>query len=54
VNDDAEGYDGFEWDTAKSDATLASRGLDFVAAARVFMSDSIEREDTRSDYGERR
>lgn len=47
-------YEGFEWDAAKSDATLATRGLDFAAAAGAFFGDYIEREDTRHDYGERR
>jgi uncharacterized DUF497 family protein len=46
--------EGFEWDAAKSDATLATRGLYFEAAARVFFGDYIEREDTRTDYVERR
>jgi uncharacterized DUF497 family protein len=47
-------YDSFEWDADKSNATLIGRGIDFEAAARVFESDYIEREDLREDYGERR
>jgi len=54
VRDSAEDYEGFEWDAAKSDATLAIRGLDFEAAARVFSGDYVEREDIRHEYGERR
>lgn len=49
-----DGFNEFEWDAAKSDAALDQRGLDFEAAARVFIGDYIEREDTRHDYGERR
>src|SRR5688572_26081291 len=51
---EASDYEGFEWDGSKSDATFAERGLDFDAAARVFESDYIEREDGRRDYGELR
>jgi uncharacterized protein len=54
VNAHEDEFDGFEWDAEKSDATLAERGLDFAAAARVFDGDYLEREDTRRDYGERR
>jgi uncharacterized DUF497 family protein len=54
VSGNTDEYEGFEWDAAKSDATLATRGLDFEAAARVFFGEYIEREDTRRDYGERR
>jgi len=54
VERDADEFDGFEWDAAKSDATFAERGLDFEFAARVFDGDYLEREDTRREYGERR
>jgi uncharacterized protein len=54
VSGSAEESDGFEWDAAKSDATLARRGFDFEFAARVFAGDHVEREDLRQDYGERR
>lgn len=54
VNGDPDEYEGFEWDSGKSDATFEERGLDFAAAARVFEADYIEREDLRQQYGERR
>ena len=54
VNSVPEQYEGFEWDAAKSAATFTGRGLDFAAAARVFESDHVEREDLRGEYGERR
>lgn len=54
VSGKTDDHEGFEWDAAKSDATLATRGLDFEAAARVFFGDYIEREDTRYAYGEPR
>lgn len=45
----------FEWDSAKSEATLRSRGFDFRFASYVFFDPfRIEREDLRRDYGERR
>lgn len=47
-------FEGFEWDAAKSEATFLERGIDFEAAARVFESDYIEREDLRQDYSEKR
>jgi uncharacterized DUF497 family protein len=43
-----------EWDEDKSERNLAERGFDFAFAARIFDGDTIEREDTRRDYGERR
>lgn len=48
------GFNGFEWDSAKSQATYDERGVDFEAAGRVFEGDYVEREDLRQDYGERR
>jgi uncharacterized protein len=45
----------FEWDDAKSEATLELRGFDFAYAALVFDDPRrIEREDVRKDYGEPR
>jgi uncharacterized protein len=42
------------FDPAKRARTLASRGLDFRDSAAVFMGTTMEIEDTRRDYGERR
>ncbi len=42
------------YDPAKREKTLAERGLDFVDATTVFEGVTIELEDTRKDYGERR
>lgn len=47
-------FDGFEWDQAKSEASLAQRGLDFETASQVFEGAYLEREDRRRDYGETR
>ncbi len=44
----------FTWDPAKSERNLTERGFDFAFAARIFDGEVIEREDTRSDYGEQR
>lgn len=44
----------FEWDPDKSEATFRQRGFDFAYAARLFVGDWIETEDTRADYGETR
>jgi uncharacterized DUF497 family protein len=44
----------FEWDEAKSAANLASRGLDFAYARRVFEGRCVEREDRRRSCGESR
>ena len=38
----------------KRERTLAERGLDFEDAALVFEGKTVEVEDTRKDYGERR
>ncbi len=43
-----------EWDEDKSQHNLTARGFDFAFAARIFDGDTIEREDARRDYGERR
>ena len=42
------------YDPAKREATLADRGLDFEDAALVFRGTTVEVEDVRKDYGERR
>lgn len=42
----------FEWNEAKSQATLASRGFDFERATRIFGGHVLEEPDTRRDYGE--
>jgi uncharacterized DUF497 family protein len=42
------------YDPAKRARTLADRGLDFDDAAIVFEGVTVEVEDTRRDYGERR
>ncbi|MFO1312722.1 MAG: BrnT family toxin [Burkholderiales bacterium] len=42
------------FDPAKRAKTLADRGLDFEDAALVFSGTTVELEDLRKDYGERR
>lgn len=42
------------YDPAKRARTLAERGLDFEDASIVFAGVTVEVEDTRKDYGERR
>jgi uncharacterized protein len=42
------------YDPAKQARTLADRGLDFEDASLVFAGVTVEVEDTRTDYGERR
>ena len=42
------------YDPAKRTKTLADRGLDFEDAALVFAGVTVEVEDTRENYGERR
>jgi uncharacterized DUF497 family protein len=44
----------FSWDSAKSDANFEERGFDFAFAPLIFEAPTLEREDTRRDYGERR
>lgn len=46
----------FDWDPAKHEGNLArpDRGFGFDFAALIFESETIETEDTRRDYGERR
>jgi len=42
------------WDRRKSEANLAERGFDFEFASAIFSGPTLEREDARQDYGERR
>lgn len=42
------------FDPVKRARTLAARGLDFADAAIVFRGVTLEFEDTRRDYGEKR
>ena len=42
------------YDPAKRDKTLAERGLDFEDTLEVFQGLTVEIEDTRKEYGERR
>jgi uncharacterized DUF497 family protein len=44
----------FEWDEAKSEANLRERGFDFAYAALIFDGPTLEWDDVRQDYGERR
>ena len=44
----------FEWDEEKSFRNLAERGFDFEFACCIFEGETIEQEDMRRDYGERR
>jgi uncharacterized DUF497 family protein len=42
----------FIWDPEKSERNLAERGFDFAFAAMIFAGPTLERIDTRQDYGE--
>ena len=44
----------FTWDAPKSDRNLRERGFDFEFATQIFESPTLQRVDTRRDYGERR
>lgn len=44
----------FSWDLAKSEANLRERGFDFEFASLIFHGPTVEQEDHRQDYGERR
>jgi uncharacterized DUF497 family protein len=44
----------FSWDPAKSVENLRLRGFDYEFAALVFQGATLEREDSRLDYGEKR
>jgi hypothetical protein len=42
----------FIWDPDKSERNLAERGFDFAFASLAFEGRTLERIDTRQDYGE--
>lgn len=42
------------YDSSKRDKALADRGLDFEDAQAIFEGLTVEVEDTRKDYGEKR
>ena len=44
----------FSWDAGKSERNLLKRGFDFEFATQVFDGSTLERTDSRRDYGERR
>ena len=44
----------FDWDPRKSQLNLLRRGFNFEFAALIFDGPTLEREDTRLVYGERR
>ena len=44
----------FSWDPQKSDRNLRVRGFDFEFATQIFSGPTLERVDSRRDYGERR
>jgi uncharacterized DUF497 family protein len=44
----------FAWDASKSERNLAERGFDFAFATLIFDGPTLERLDTRRDYGEPR
>ena len=44
----------FEWDEAKSETNLDEHGFDFAFASLIFDGPTVEVEDRRRDYGERR
>jgi uncharacterized protein len=44
----------FTWDPTKSQVNLRDRGFDFEFATLIFLGPTVERIDTREDYGELR
>jgi uncharacterized DUF497 family protein len=44
----------FSWDARKSSRNLRERGFDFEFATQIFDGATLERVDSRRDYGERR
>ena len=44
----------FDWDPSKSDRNARERGLPFAVAMALFEGPTIEFDDSRRDYGERR
>lgn len=47
-------YMDFQWDQTKSAANFEERGFDFEFATLIFDGPTLERPDTRKDYGEDR
>ncbi len=43
-----------DWDQRKSTRNFRERGFDFEFATLIFAGPTLERDDTRRDYGERR
>ncbi len=43
-----------DFDPAKNARNVEERGLSFAATARIFLGDTVERDDERFAYGERR
>jgi len=43
---------GYEWDKAKNQANIRKHGIDFRDAVRVFDKPTLDRVDSRQDYGE--
>lgn len=44
----------FGWDARKSERNLRERGFDFEFATLIFEGPTLEREDSRRNYGEQR
>ena len=44
----------FEWDPEKSEENLRKRGFDFEFATLIFDGPTLEKEDRRKAYGEKR
>ena len=44
----------FSWDAPKSSRNLRKRGFDFEFATQIFDARTLERVESRRDYGERR
>ena len=44
----------FSWEARKSARNLRERGFDFEFATQIFDGSTLERADSRRDYGERR
>ena len=44
----------FEWDQSKSEANRRERGFDFAFSTLIFDGPTVESEDRRRNYGERR
>jgi len=44
----------FRWDPRKSDRNLRERGFDFEFITQIFDGSTLERTDSRRDYGEHR